>query len=169
MLKPFGVRFVFDHHDLAPETYLSRFRRPRPNLVYWTLRLFERLTFAISDVVIATNESYKRVAITRGKMEPRKVFVVRNGPPLSFQPVPPDAGLAKRAAHIVGYIGTMGPQDGVDYWLRAIREMVFTLGRRDFLAVIIGDGDAGPALRRLAQELEIEPFVWFTGRVSDKD
>lgn len=169
VLKPFGVRFVFDHHDLSPEIYLSRFRDSRPNLVYRTLRWLERLTYASSNVVIVTNESYKRVAIERGKVDPRKVFVVRNGPPMSFQPAAPDTALAQRASHIVGYIGTMGPQDGVDYWLRAIHEMVFTLGRRDFLAVIIGSGDSEASLRALAAKLGIEEHVWFTGRINDSN
>ena len=167
IFKLFGKKFVFDHHDLAPETYLSRFRRPRPNVVSRVLHVLERCSFAMADIVISTNESYKQLALKRGSKHPDQVFIVRNGPPLSFQPVPASLQLARRASHLIGYIGTMGPQDGVDYWLRAIREMVFTLGRRDFLAVIIGSGDAAPSLHALAKELGIEPNVWFTGRVPD--
>jgi glycosyltransferase involved in cell wall biosynthesis len=119
--------------------------------------------------VVATNESYRRLALERGGKRPDEVFVVRNGPPRSFAAVDPDPVLAARAEHVIGYIGTMGPQDGVDYWLRAIRHLVFTIGRRDFLAVVIGSGDAAPSLHALARELEIEPYVWFTGRISDAE
>ncbi|MCI0591393.1 MAG: glycosyltransferase family 4 protein [Gammaproteobacteria bacterium] len=167
IFKLFGKKFVFDHHDLSPETYLSRFNKPRPDLVYNTLRLLERCSFGVADVVVATNESYKRLALSRGGKRLDQVFIVRNGPPLSFQPIEHDPDLARRANHLIGYIGTMGPQDGVDYWLRAIREMVFTIGRRDFLAIIIGSGDALPTLQVLAKDLQIEPYVWFCGRISD--
>jgi glycosyltransferase involved in cell wall biosynthesis len=167
VFKLFGKRFVFDHHDLSPETYLSRFGHEGKNAVSRVLTLLERCSYAMADIVIATNESYKRVAISRGKKRPEQVFVVRNGPPLSFQPVDADPVLAARAPHLIGYIGTMGPQDGVDYWLRAIKEMVITLGRRDFLAVLIGSGDAAPALQSLAKDLGIESFVWFTGRIPE--
>ncbi len=167
VFKHFGKKFVFDHHDLSPETYLSRFRTPRPNLVFRTLRLLEKCTFAVADIVIATNESYRKVALTRGGKRPHQVFVVRNGPPQSFQALEPDLALMKRARHLVGYIGTMGPQDGVDYWLRSVREIVFTLGRTDFLAVIVGSGDAAASLHVLAKQLDIEKYVWFTGRIPD--
>ena len=167
VMKLFGSRFVFDHHDLSPETYLSRFRKTKGNFVSKALFALERATFASADVVISTNESYKRLAVQRGKRTPDKVFVVRNGPPLSFQPVPPDAELRRRAPHLIGYIGTMGPQDGVDYLLRIVKHLVTTLNRRDFLAVIVGGGDEEASLRSLAASLEIEEFVHFTGRVPD--
>jgi len=167
IFKLFGKRFVFDQHDLAPETYLSRFKKPRQDLVYKTLRILEGFSYAVADVVIATNESYKQMAISRGRKHSDKVFVVRNGPPLSFQPLAPDPDLTKRANFLIGYIGTMGPQDGVDYWLRAIHEMVYTLERRDFLAIIIGSGDALSSLEALVKDLQIEPYVWFTGRIPD--
>jgi glycosyltransferase involved in cell wall biosynthesis len=163
----FGKRFVFDQHDLAPETYLSRFAQPRENLVYRILRLCEKLSFKTASVVISTNESYKKIAVERGGMSPDKVFVVRNGPPLSYQPVPPDPQLCKRAKHLIGYIGTIGPQDGLDYWIRAIHEMVHKLDRRDFLAVVIGDGDALADVRQLARELNVEQYVLFTGRLNE--
>lgn len=167
LFRLFGVRFVFDHHDIAPETYLSRFQKPGENLVSSTLRLLERCSFGVANIVIATNESYKALAIKRGGKQPDEVFVVRNGPPKDFKVLPPDPALAARATHLIGYIGTMGPQDGVDYWVRAIHRMVYTLGRRDFLAVVIGSGDAAPSLHALAKELQIEPYVWFTGRIPD--
>lgn len=167
IFKLFGTRFVFDHHDLAPETYLSRFGKPSENFVSRVLRVLERCTFAVADVVIATNGSYREIAVGRGAKRPDQVFVVRNGPPLSYQAVEADRALAQRAPHVIGYIGTMGPQDGVDYWLRAIKEMVVTLGRQDILAVIIGTGDAAPSLHALAKELDIERYVWFTGRIPD--
>jgi glycosyltransferase involved in cell wall biosynthesis len=169
VFRLFGKRFIFDQHDLAPETYLSRFQKPQTNKVYRALRWLEQCSFRVADIVISTNESYRRVALGRGGKKPEQVFVVRNGPPLSYREVLADSDLSKRAAYIIGYIGTMGPQDGVDYWLRAIREMVYTLNRRDFLAVIIGSGDAAPSLHNLAKELDIEPYVWFTGRISDTD
>jgi glycosyltransferase involved in cell wall biosynthesis len=167
VFKLFGKRFVFDQHDLAPETYLSRFEQPRANLIYKILCFMERLSYAAADAVIVTNESYKQVAITRGSKHPDKVFIVRNGPPLTYQSLEPDPDLVRRANYRIGYIGTIGPQDGVDYWLRAIREMVFTLGRRDFLAIIIGSGDALAGVQALAKELEIEDYVLFTGRLSE--
>jgi glycosyltransferase involved in cell wall biosynthesis len=169
VFKVFGKKFVFDQHDLSPQTYLSRFKEARPNAVFRALAFLESCTFAVADVVIATNESYRQVALERGHKKPEQVFVVRNGPPLTYLCVAPDAALQARAMHLIGYIGTMGPQDGVDCWLRSIREMVFTLGRTDFLAVVIGSGDAAPALHALARELDIEKYVWFTGRISDAD
>lgn len=168
VLKLFGKKFVFDHHDLSPEIYLSRFKEPRPNLVYRVLRLVERCTFAVADVVISTNESYRQVALDRGRKRAQQVFVVRNGPSQAYCALPPDPALQARARHLVGYIGMMGPQDGVDHWLRAVREIVHTFQRRDFLTVIIGDGDALPGLRVLARELDIERHVWFTGLIQDE-
>jgi glycosyltransferase involved in cell wall biosynthesis len=168
MLKLMGKRFVFDHHDLAPEVYLSRFSQPKRNIVYACLAWMERCSLALSDIVISTNESYRQRAIASG-VAPDKVYVVRNGPPLAYQPLPPPPGLKERAKHLIGYVGTIGPQDGVDRWLHAIHHMVFTLGRSDFLAVIIGDGDALPELRLLAKSLDIEGFVLFTGRLPESE
>ncbi len=164
-----GKRYVFDHHDLAPELYLSRFREPRRGVVYKILKLMERGSYAVANVVIATNDSYRQRAIGEGRKYPDEVFVVRNGPPLSYQPLPPPEGLVERAPYLIGYVGTIGPQDGLDCWLRSIHHLVETFDRRDFLAVIIGDGDAVPELRRLAAELRIEPYVLFTGLLPERE
>jgi len=169
LFKPFGVRYVFDHHDLSPETYLSRFGRSDGNWMHRLLLWLEKGSFALADVVIATNESYRKNALQRGGKSPSQVFVVRNGPPRSLAAVAPDPVLRARAAVLVGYIGTMGPQDGVDYWLRALKVLTDKLGRRDILAVVIGNGDAMPTLRQLARELDIERYVHFTGRIPDAE
>jgi glycosyltransferase involved in cell wall biosynthesis len=167
--KLLGKRVVFDQHDLAPETYLSRFAKPAEDALYGVLRLLERLSYATADLVISTNQSYRQLAISRGRQPEERVVVVRNGPPLSYVPIDPDPEFVARARFLIGYVGTIGPQDGVDYWLRALREIVHAIGRRDVCAVIIGDGDALPAVEALTDELELRPYVYFTGRLVDHD
>jgi glycosyltransferase involved in cell wall biosynthesis len=114
-----------------------------------------------------TNESYKEIAVTRGRKRADKVFVVRNAPPLSFLSGDPEPRVVAGAKYLIGYVGIIGPQDGVDYWLRAVHQLVFKFGRRDFLAIIIGNGDALPAVQALARELEVDRYVRFTGRLTE--
>ena len=167
--KLFGKKFVFDHHDLSPELYLSRFNCKR-NFIYKVLEIFEILSIKCSDVTIATNESYKSVEIKRGGIKPENVFIVRNGPDLErVRSVPKDPDLIKMNKSIIAYCGVMGPQDGVDYLLRAIRILAFEIGRTDFFCIIIGRGDAFEDLKKLAGELKIQEFVRFTGYIPDAD
>ncbi|MFM2068053.1 MAG: hypothetical protein RLZZ584_2962, partial [Pseudomonadota bacterium] len=166
LFRLLGKCYVFDHHDLAPEVYLARFGRRR-DLIHACLRLLERASYAVASIVIATNESYRRRAIATGHLRPERVFVVRNGPPLAYQPLrgsagPVDPG-AVRGDGRIGYIGTIGPQDGVDRLMRAVAHIVHGLGRTGVRAVVIGDGDALVQVRRLAATLRIEPNVQFTG------
>jgi len=162
--KLVGKRFVFDHHDLAPEMYAARFGGRGNALVRRVLTLLEKASCRLADHVIATNESYRAVEIARGRVSPDKVTVVRNASGLDdLPPVDPDPELRARASAIVGYLGIMGYQDGVDHLVRAVRHLVVDLGRPDTLAVLIGRGDAREDLRRLARELGVERHVWFTG------
>ena len=165
-----GKRVIFDHHDLAPEMYDAIYG-PRANgLIRAILVLLERITFRLADHVISTNESYREIAIERGGVEGRRVTVVRNGPDLErVRPVEPDAALRARAGMIVGYVGLMAKQDGVDGLLHAVRHLVHELGRRDVLFVLVGYGDQVDALKRLAAELEVEEWVWFTGKIPDAE
>jgi glycosyltransferase involved in cell wall biosynthesis len=120
--------------------------------------------------VIATNESYRAIEMARGRVPAERITVVRNGPHLeSLHPVEPDAALRQRAGTILGYVGRMGPQDGVDYLLRALYHLVYDLDRRDVFCVIIGKGDMLPELKTLAKELDVEKHVWFTGWIPDED
>ncbi|MFJ9349269.1 glycosyltransferase family 4 protein [Streptomyces sp. NPDC101237] len=168
-LKRRGARFVFDQHDLVPELYLSRFGRGK-DLLYRAVCALERRTYRAADIVLATNESYRDVAVTRGGKRPEDVFVVRSAPAVErFQPVPPEPELKRGKPHLLCYLGVMGPQDGVDYALRALAELRDGLGRTDWHAVFVGSGDAFDAMVELAGRLGLDDQVEFTGRIPDAD
>ncbi|MFK4066340.1 glycosyltransferase family 4 protein [Streptomyces sp. NPDC029674] len=168
-LKRRGARFVFDQHDLVPELYLSRFDRGE-DLLYRGVRALERMTYRAADIVLATNESYRDVAVRRGGRRPEDVFVVRSAPAVDrFQPVPPEPELKRGKPHLLCYLGVMGPQDGVDYALRALAKLRDELGRTDWHAVFVGAGDAFDAMVELSRRLGLEEQVQFTGRIPDAD
>ncbi|MEP7355757.1 MAG: glycosyltransferase family 4 protein [Anaerolineales bacterium] len=164
--KLFGrTRFVFDQHDLAPELYDVRFNgRGRRQLARDLLIALEALSYRLADHVIATNASYQAVAMARGRVPAERITIVRNGPALDrWQPAAPDPGLRQRAGTILGYVGVIAPQDGLDYLLRALAHLRADLGRSDFLCVVVGEGEALPDLKALAARLGLEGQIWFTG------
>lgn len=168
LLRPTGARFVFDQHDLVPELFKSRFPRGGRTL-YWLTRLAERLTFASADAVIATNQSYRTVAIERGKMSPERVSVVRSAPDLSrFVRRRPDPELRRGKRYLAAYLGVMGPQDGVDYALRALATLRNEIGRQDVHCIFMGAGDAFDDMVELSRQLRLTDMVEFTGRVPDE-
>ncbi len=127
----FGKKFVFDHHDLSPEMYYARFRDGGRTSVFKVLEFFEKLSCRFADQIIATNESYKAVEIERAKIPPQKITIVRNGPDTNLvKPVAPDEQLRQKATTILGFIGVMGKQDGVDYFLRALDHLIKQRGAR---------------------------------------
>lgn len=161
-----GVRFVFDHHDLNPELFLSRFgppKRPRERLELRVLRWLERHTFRTADQVISTNESYRRIAIERGGCRPEDVTVVRSGPDTrQMRPVRP---VVPTTGYTLAYLGIMGPQDGVGIILELMRELVQRRGRDDVRVVLMGFGDCYEQLRQEATRSGLDDVVTFTGRV----
>lgn len=165
--KLFGVRFVFDHHDVNPELYLAKY--DRKDALYRIQVWLERLTFRLSDVVMSTNHSYKEIAVTRGGLAPEDVFVVRNGPDLkTFQPVPPVAALKYGKRYLVGYVGVMSAQEGLDILLD-VAEHIRNLGRTDIHFTCVGSGPALSDLRRMVHDKNLGEMVNFTGRISDAD
>ena len=164
--KIFGKRFVFDHHDLSPEMYEARMLGGGNRVVYHALVLLEKLTCFFANHVIATNESYKKIEIERGGVPEERITVVRNGIELDrARNTEPERALVGKGKIIIGYVGVMGFQDGVDYLLRALHHLIHDLRRTDFYCVLVGTGDAWPKLRDLAQQLGLDPYVWFTGFV----
>lgn len=167
------VPFVYDQHDLCPELFDSRFAAgQRRSLVHRALRRMllglERATYRTADHVIATNASYRAIAMTRGGRAPESVTIVRSGPdPETMQPVAPRAELRHGVPYLLAYLGVMGPQDGVDRAIRAVDVLVHRLGRTDVHLTLMGKGDCLDELRALSIELGVDAFVDFTGRASN--
>jgi len=161
----FGVKYVFDHHDINPELYIAKYNKK--GLFYNLMLLAERLTFRTANYSIATNESYKEIAIKRGKMSVEKVQVVRSGPKL-------DRLIAGEGSHsykkgrpfLVGYVGVIGEQEGLDLLLESAK--FITQKRKDVQFAIIGDGTELAKIKTTTIEMGLEDFVDFYGRVDDK-
>jgi len=167
--KLVGKRYVFDHHDLCPELYRSRYGA-RQDVLARVLQWVEWGNLRLADVTIATNESYKQVHVQRGGRNPETVFVVRNGPNRGRMKVTtPSPRLRQMAKKILVYIGSLNPQDGVDYLLRSLQHLVYDLKRDDFHCVVIGSGDSLEDLRELKGQLQLNGQVELTGYVSDKE
>jgi glycosyltransferase involved in cell wall biosynthesis len=168
LFKLFGKKFVFDHHDISPELYEAKFGRR--GWLYRLMLTLERYSFKWADVSIATNESYKRIAIERGGMAPEDVFVVRSGPSLERLKILPSVESIKHGRrYLVGYVGVMARQEGIDYLLRAVAHIVHVQGRFDIHFTLVGSGPALDEMRAYARELGIAGYVTFTGRVSDEE
>jgi glycosyltransferase involved in cell wall biosynthesis len=162
------VQFVFDHHDLCPELFESRFEGGSRTLGRG-LRLLELCTFKAAHHVISTNDSYREVAMRRGGKPADRVTVVRTGPdPDRLRRSEPDATWLAGRKHLVAYLGVMGPQDGVDLAVRCAHRIVRELGRDDISFVFMGSGDCFDELVALRDELDLSDYVVFTGRVSDE-
>jgi glycosyltransferase involved in cell wall biosynthesis len=166
--KLFGKKFLFDHHDINPELYEAKFHRR--DIFYRLMVALERWTFRTSDVSIATNESYRKIALERGGRVSSKVFVVRSGPDLRrLKIVAPTPELKRGRRYLVGYVGVMGRQEGIDGLLQSIQYIVHTLKRADIQFGLVGGGTELEAMRALAEQLGVAPYVTFTGRVPDSE
>ncbi|KPF63157.1 glycosyl transferase [Porphyrobacter sp. AAP60] len=166
--KLFGVRYIFDHHDINPELYEAKFNKR--GFFWWLMVLFEKLTFMAADVSIATNHSYRKIAIERGGMAPDRVHVVRSGPDLSkLKRVPPAENWKNGRAHMVGYVGVMGEQEGIDLLIDAVEHLVRNTGREDIQFVLVGGGPALADLKALTEARGLADFITFTGRAPDAD
>src|SRR5262245_12042244 len=164
--KLFGVRYIFDHHDVNPELYLSKYERR--DFFYRVQVRLEKLTFRFSDVVMSTNNSYKEIAVRRGGLAPEDVFVVRNGPDLeTFKPVAPNPELKYGKPFLVGYVGTMSIQDGLDLLLD-VAQHIKDQGRRDVHFTCVGGGPGLAGLRQMVKDRNLGDVVNFTGRIPDR-
>lgn len=167
--KARGVRFIFDHHDLNPELFLSRFGQPgsvAAKFQYRTLLWLERMTFRVADHVISTNSSYRSVALRRGHLSADQVTVVRSGPDTRvMRPIHPDSDAATHTGTLLAYLGIMGPQDDVDKVIDVVDELVTRRGRTDVRAVVMGFGDCLEALKSEAIARGLDRHLHFTGRV----
>lgn len=165
--KFMGVKYIFDHHDANPELYLSKYGRT--DRLYKLLLWLERLTYRFSDVVMVTNKSYADLALNRGHVGPGDVFIVRNGPDTqTFRAVPPNASWKNGKRYLVGYVGCMNVQDGLDI-LVDVAEHIRSSGRSDVRFVCVGRGPELPKLKGMVTDKGLLDTVMFTGRLSDQE
>ncbi|MBL4575676.1 MAG: glycosyltransferase family 4 protein [Opitutaceae bacterium] len=165
-----GKKFVFDHHDLCPELYQSRYETKVACLQTRLLSFFEWCSLKLASITIATNESYKEIHVKRGGMKPENVFVVRNGPNESrMKKAEPTTRLRNMGKSILVYIGSLNPQDGVDYLIRSLKILKDEFKREDFYCIIMGSGDSLKDLKLLTTELELDDHIELTGYISDED
>jgi glycosyltransferase involved in cell wall biosynthesis len=168
-----GVRFVYDQHDLNPELFRSRFGEPTSlgqRIQYAGLLWLERMTYRWAHHVVSTNQSYRRIAMSRGHLHGDAVTVVRSGPDTGrMRPVYPPAGLGKGAAHLLVYLGIMGPQDDVDQLIAVMDELVNRRRRTDLHLALLGFGDCLNDLKALATAHGLDEHMTFTGRVGPEE
>lgn len=158
----FGKKFIFDHHDINPELFEAKFQKR--GFFHRLLRVFEKATFKVADTSIATNETFKKIAVERGGMKSDDVFIVRSIPDLSrFKRTEPDTKLRKGRKFVAGYVGIMGAQDGVDLLVDAMGDLVHRQQRDDVQCVIVGSGTELDALKARAERLGLADHVTFTG------
>jgi len=159
-----GVKYVFDHHDINPELYVAKYNKK--GLFFRMMLLFERLTFATADFSIATNESYREIAIQRGKMAEDRIQVVRSGPKLDrLKLLPPDNQYLKGRKYLVGYVGVIGEQEGIDLLLESVKHVISK--RKDVQFAIVGGGSDLKRIKQLSLNMGLAEFVDFYGRVPD--
>jgi glycosyltransferase involved in cell wall biosynthesis len=165
--KLLGVKYIFDHHDANPELYVSKFGKR--GALYGILAGLEKLTYRFSDVVIATNMSYKDLAVNRGSVAPENVFIVRNGPEReAFKSVRSNPARKNGKNYLVGYVGNMSVQDGLDILLD-VAQHIKNSGRRDVFFMCVGGGTELNQLKKMVEDRDLLDTVYFTGRVSDEE
>src|SRR5437588_1942781 len=164
-----GKKFLFDQHDLAPEMFRVKFKG-RMKLLYRLQLFLERCSYQTANLVIVTNSSQRRFAIKRGGCPPERVFVVRNGPDLErLKLVTLESELKGGRPYLLVYVGVMSLQDGVEYALYALHDLIYKRDRQDISLVLMGDGDYVSSLHALTHKLQLDEYVNFTGWVLRED
>jgi glycosyltransferase involved in cell wall biosynthesis len=163
--RPRGIRYLFDHHDVCPELFEAKFGRK--GLLYWIMLMLERLDFAAASVSIATNESFRALALRRGRMAPEDVFIVRSGPQVAkFRIQPGDPAQKKGAAILIGYVGVIGQQEGMDLLVEAADRLVRKLGHGDVHFTIVGFGPHLAEVQRDVHARGLDSWFTFTGALA---
>lgn len=168
LFRIFGVKYIFDHHDLAPELYACKFKS-RGRSVFRILRIMEKMSCKTSNAIISTNDSYKRHVIETHRVDPKKVWIVRNDPeaPVLVQKLNPTFKKNGQVSKLI-YVGSINFQDGLDILIRVVHFLVNNLGQKNVLCTIIGDGEYLAMVKQLCNELCVTPYIDFKGYVYER-
>jgi len=161
----FGTKIIYDVHDVGPEMFEAKFGRR--GVFHWAVRVAERLTYAVADVVLATNESVKRIATDRGRKRAERVFVVRTAPKIASLDGAPNPALKQGRRFLAGYVGVMGNADGVHYLIDAAAHLVHTMGRKDVQFLLMGTGPEWASVKAQRDRLGLQAYVDLPGRVTN--
>ncbi|WP_026882539.1 glycosyltransferase family 4 protein [Clostridium akagii] len=165
--KKYGVKYVFDHHDLCPELYIAKFNKR--GIFYKVLCYFEKQTYKNCDMAYATNRSYKKIAMERGKMDAKKVHILRSGPNLERLKINlPKPEIKRGKKYMIGYLGVIGQQEGLEYLLEAAKYLREDKKREDIFYGVVGGGPHLETIKKKATKMGLDDIVEFTGRVSDE-
>lgn len=166
--KLLGVSYIFDHHDIAPENYVAKFGKR--GALCSILHLMERVTFLVANLVISTNESYRQIAISRGGRKSDDVFIVRNGPDIRIIPdIQENPALRKGFKYLLGYVGVIGQQEGIENLLQTMQYIVNTKNRTDIKCIVVGTGPHWDAIVALAKGMNVDKYIEFTGFIPDEE
>lgn len=166
--KLFGKKYIFDQHDISPELYCARFNGQINRTVYRALLFFEKLSYRLADQVIATNGSYKKIQMQRGKVPEKRITIVRNGPDLEEIKHISNCPVKSSGPYTILYLGDMGFHDGIEHLLQSLKHLINEIGRTDFKCILVGSGDARDSLKTLSVSLQISKYLTFTGWVPHK-
>jgi glycosyltransferase involved in cell wall biosynthesis len=159
---------MFDHHDPCPELFEAKFNKQ--GLLYKIMLVWERMTFACASVSMATNESFRAIAKRRGKMRDEDVFVVRSAPKIEkFEIRPADPAVRKGAKTVMGYVGVIGQQEGMDLLVAAADHLINTMDRKDVHFVIVGFGSEVPQVEADVARRKLGDYFTFTGALYGED
>ena len=168
IFKLFGVKYIFDHHDISPENYVAKYGGK--GIFYYILLGMEWLTFRTANLVICTNESYKKIALSRGNKDEENIFVVRNGPNIDKIPLKkPNNKLREGFKYLVGYVGVIGQQEGIENLLDAIKYLVTDKKITDVKFIVVGSGPYWNEIVKIAQAMNVEKYIRFTGYIPDEE
>jgi glycosyltransferase involved in cell wall biosynthesis len=165
--KLFSIKYIYDHHDLCPELYLSRFSGEK-DLFYKMLLIAEKYSCKMADKIITTNTAYKQITVERHSVLPEKIAIVRNNPSLEEFEEIRSFKEPEKTKKVLLYVGSINPQDGIEILLQALHFLVYNLNEKDFICYIVGEGDSLSAAVKTAKQLNMLEYVYFKGLISDR-
>jgi glycosyltransferase involved in cell wall biosynthesis len=159
--------WVMEVRDIWPEAIATLGQLREGSYLYKFLEKVELALYASAEKIIVVTDSFRENLISR-KVEPRKVFVHKNGVVLdNFNPSYRDESIFNefpqlRDKKIIAYIGTHGLAHGLTFILRSIPSLIEVNSKLHFL--FIGEGAEKVKLIEMAETLKIKnvtflPFV----------
>ena len=161
-----GKSFVFDMHDPVPEIFEERFRDSPARVLMPIVKLAERVSVGLAARVVVANGGLRKIAIERCGKAPELVSVVGNGPDLQrFGAVTPSKKVRGLGDKVVGYLGNMNPQDGLDHFVEMMRIIRQERGREDVGFLLVGTGSSFEETQASIERLGMNENTWMTGRL----